>query len=452
MRKKKKFIKFRYDNCDLIEKHLDDMENKGWSLLKIESGFSSTFTESQNDGRRYKVIPFVKGTMSDGYKVSTNLGLIEHVETKGWKFIAKSGTVNVFFTTDENAEDISVNREELFNEVCTRTPVFLFNIICMFPLLIFSLFNFDLFRLVNDFNYASGAILIAIAMIAVVTHTIRMFLWKQKAKRIFKKENRIIPFTKRITNKAIIVGLLVFGIVFGVAGTCLNVYFGESFYSKIAFYVLAFSIYMVIVFFVEKKYDVFTEKRVPFIIAGYACVMLIFTMLILFAGVGRGDKYEKKPVFDITDYNGFFDLNNKKPKDEQQEHEYVKGFLLSKEKHNVYCKKSKDENYHFNITFYNSKYKFARDIVFNSAVGNDRFSELEGFYNKKTKQLKEYEKEGAKVYFREYDSFYDDDGNKRGYYTYNYLIYSGNSIIDVAGYSELSDNQIRIIIDSVNKF
>ena len=112
-RKTRRFLRFRYRDCDSFAKYLSEMAAKGWHFTEFRQGM--VFERGEPRKREYAVEVFPKASEDDVRPAWNTKEYAQYCEAAGWKFVDNVRKFCVFEKLREDAEPIVTDEERLEN-------------------------------------------------------------------------------------------------------------------------------------------------------------------------------------------------------------------------------------------------------------------------------------------------------------------------------------------------
>lgn len=216
-----KLILFKENECEAVEKYLEEKALEGWFLEDISCGF---FTFKRCKPKKCKfTVDIFEQLRAGEYR--------QYCEPVGWNYVAETNKYFVFYTENENITPIQTDEELVLQKLGKSMLVNIFAYIWVTYFIIRPIYD-TFFK--NEYgneiygNYYLFLILISIIfVICPILDIVRTSLWYFKFKKAIKSEEEVTyPTLKQLKIKINIFNLYLS--IFLVLILCLIVGLGEK--------------------------------------------------------------------------------------------------------------------------------------------------------------------------------------------------------------------------------
>lgn len=197
-----RFITFKENECEALEKYLEEKAREGWMINDISCGFF-TFKKSEPKKCKFSVDIFTDLKAGE---------YIDYCEASGWKYICETNQYLIFYTEDENITLIQTDEEiilQKMNKYMIRNlSMYMLSILIIGRSVYNAFFNNNSLNQNYIYgNYFLFLILISVVfIICPVIDLVRSSLWYFKFKKAYKLEENIkYPTLKELKIKMTII-------------------------------------------------------------------------------------------------------------------------------------------------------------------------------------------------------------------------------------------------------
>lgn len=216
-----KLILFKENECEAMEKYLEEKALEGWFLDDISCGF---FTFKRDEPKKCKfTVDIFEQLRAGEYR--------QYCESVGWNYVAETSKYFVFYTENEDITPIQTDEELVLQKVGkSMLGNIFFYILALYFIIppVYHMFFNNEYG--NDIygNYYLFIILISIIfVICPILNIVRTSLWYVKFKKAMKSEEEVTyPSLKELK-----IGINIFNLyisIFLVVILCLIVGLGEK--------------------------------------------------------------------------------------------------------------------------------------------------------------------------------------------------------------------------------
>ncbi len=399
---KKEFIRFKFYNCQLLKEHFEKMASKGWMLTKVSPKGICTYKKCTPEKKRFSVNYFVENTEVDSVKMETNGEMIEYFAKEGWKLrgvhVLTGGAIQIFCEDREDAKDISVKSENITDLIGVESKIKAFFMAVIMIFIIVMCFDYKLYDVMtNSYEFKSFLWNIYYAVIFAVIF-VKNVAYLRELKKIKKSGLDIKPKSKII--KVINLKLIRFGMaVISIA---------------------VFKIAMWGFFKPAKEFEKFELTDVK----------------------GFAERFDNTEEADISEYSSLIDMDHNLGLSYWQEYLY-----------DYYLDSNHTIRAEFNFYIDSFRFKAAYDYAVKSCFDNEKDNYFNIWYTgcfAEAYEVEELEKDGIKIFYAPEENVENTTHGimwRRG----KYLIYGDKKIIVLESDTELTENQMDIIIDSIKQ-
>lgn len=216
-----KLILFKENECEAVEKYLEEKALEGWFLEDISCRF---FTFKRCKPKKCKfTVDIFEQLRAGEYR--------QYCESVGWNYVAETSKYFVFYTENENITAIQTDEELVLQKVGKSMIGNIFSYILGLYFIILPVY--DMFfnnEYVNETYGNEYLFIILISIIFVIfpiLNIVRTSLWYFKFKKAMKSEDKVTyPSLKELKISINIINLYIS--IFLVAILCLIVGLGEK--------------------------------------------------------------------------------------------------------------------------------------------------------------------------------------------------------------------------------